>query len=207
MSKRGTRFTRCDIICTFFQIPIVCQRMKRIKRTVISNQLRTRLLLAIVTFLSCYIMAYYPLHRTSTGPESTHFEDAKFLTSAATPPLTNNNTNAQQLLSCSEADDSRQNFSSSLCSCESDNRGFNQNVIAFSLYGNFSDPRHYERYVNPMKSILETINQVYPGKLFQLLPPFHITIEYLINKMGHWKVGSFASTRHSKTATDWEMQN
>ena len=189
-------------IAKFCKIPIVYQRIKRR-----ISQLPERLFLVfatkliVVIFLSCYIAAYTEQLYKPSLTESPDFPRALQLASA---PISNKNQH-QSSTSCLVAE-KRQNFSS-LCSCESDNRGFNQNVIAFSLYGNFSDPRHYERYVNPMKSILETINQVYPGKLFQLLPPFDIPIEYLINKMGHWKVGSFASTRHSKTATDWEMEN
>jgi len=52
----------------------------------------------------------------------------------------------------------------SLCSCEADRRGLHQNVIAYSLYGNFSDPRHFSRYVEPIKIVLAKISQSYPGK-------------------------------------------
>jgi len=59
--------------------------------------------------------------------------------------------------------DAEQTFVS-LCSCKADNRGLHQNVIAFSLYGNFSDPKHFDRYVDPIKATLANISQVYPGK-------------------------------------------
>ena len=52
----------------------------------------------------------------------------------------------------------------SLCSCEADRRGLHQNVIAYSLYGNFSDPKLFTRYVEPIKIILANISQSYPGK-------------------------------------------
>ena len=51
----------------------------------------------------------------------------------------------------------------SYCSYEADRRGLNQNVISFSLYGNFSNERHFTRYVDPIKIILSNISQVYPG--------------------------------------------
>ena len=51
----------------------------------------------------------------------------------------------------------------SYCSCDADRRGLNQNVIAYSLYGNFSNPRHFARYADPFKIILANISQSYPG--------------------------------------------
>ena len=51
----------------------------------------------------------------------------------------------------------------SYCSLEADRRGPNQNVISYSLYGNFSDPKHFERYAEPIKFILPKIKQFYPG--------------------------------------------
>ena len=51
----------------------------------------------------------------------------------------------------------------STCSCKADNRGLHQNVIAFSLYGDFSDPNIFNRYVDPIKATLANISQVYPG--------------------------------------------
>ena len=52
---------------------------------------------------------------------------------------------------------------SSYCSLEADRSGPRQNVISYSLYGNFSDPGHYFRYAEPIKFILSNISQVYPG--------------------------------------------
>ena len=52
----------------------------------------------------------------------------------------------------------------SFCSCDADHRGLHQNVIAYSLYGNFSDPKLFTRYVEPIKIILANISQSYPGK-------------------------------------------
>jgi hypothetical protein len=51
----------------------------------------------------------------------------------------------------------------SYCSKEADNRGPHQNVISYSLYGNFSDPQHYARYTGLIKHILFNISQVYSG--------------------------------------------
>ena len=51
----------------------------------------------------------------------------------------------------------------SMCSSKADERGFHQNVIAYSLYGNISDPKVFSRYVDPIKSILVNISQSYPG--------------------------------------------
>ena len=51
----------------------------------------------------------------------------------------------------------------SFCSCKADRRGLNQNVIAYSLYGNFSDPQHFTRYVDPFIILLTNITQAYPG--------------------------------------------
>ena len=51
----------------------------------------------------------------------------------------------------------------SLCSSKADKRGLHQNVIAYSLYGNFSDTKHFNRYFIPIKSNLDYIKKVYPG--------------------------------------------
>ena len=51
----------------------------------------------------------------------------------------------------------------SYCSKEADSRGPHQNVISYSLYGNFSDPKHFNRYTGAIKYILSNITQVYPG--------------------------------------------
>ena len=51
----------------------------------------------------------------------------------------------------------------SMCSSKSDKRGLHQNVIAFSVYGNFSQPNQYARYVEPIKNTIENISRLYPG--------------------------------------------
>ena len=52
----------------------------------------------------------------------------------------------------------------SFCSLDADRRGPHQNVIAYSLYGNFSNLKHFARYIDPsMKLILANISQAYPG--------------------------------------------
>ena len=56
----------------------------------------------------------------------------------------------------------------SLCSCKADNRGLHQNVIGFSLYGNFSDPKHFDRYVDPIKATLANITDLTSEYLFHL---------------------------------------
>jgi len=59
-------------------------------------------------------------------------------------------------------DEDEQNFVS-YCSYKADRRGLNQNVIAYSLYGNFSNENHFTRYADPLKIILSNISHVYPG--------------------------------------------
>lgn len=49
------------------------------------------------------------------------------------------------------------------CSEEADRRGPYQSVIAYSLYGNFSNPDHFKRYAEPIKFILSNISQFFPG--------------------------------------------
>ena len=61
-------------------------------------------------------------------------------------------------------DEDEQNFVS-YCSHKADRRGLNQNVIAYSLYGNFSNENHFTRYADPLKIILSNISQVYPGEV------------------------------------------
>jgi hypothetical protein len=51
----------------------------------------------------------------------------------------------------------------SYCSLEADRRGPNQNVISYSLYGNFSDPDHFKKYAQSIELILPKIKQFYPG--------------------------------------------
>lgn len=56
----------------------------------------------------------------------------------------------------------------STCGCQADERGSNQNVISFSLFGNLSDPSLSVRYVQPLKALTANISRVYPGEI--LLP-------------------------------------
>ena len=51
----------------------------------------------------------------------------------------------------------------SLCSREADGRGLHQNVIAYSLYGDFSKLDHFHRYFDPINSTLDNVKRVYPG--------------------------------------------
>ena len=51
----------------------------------------------------------------------------------------------------------------SYCSWGADSRGPHQKVIAYSLYGDFTDSTIFTRYVEPLKMILQNITKVYPG--------------------------------------------
>ena len=51
----------------------------------------------------------------------------------------------------------------SYCSSSADRRGPHQKVIAYSLYGDFTDSTIFTRYVEPLKMILQNITKVYPG--------------------------------------------
>ena len=51
----------------------------------------------------------------------------------------------------------------STCS-ESIHRGFHQKVIAFSLYGPFNEPSHFNRYGKTFQVAVRQINEMYPGK-------------------------------------------
>lgn len=52
----------------------------------------------------------------------------------------------------------------STCSFTADQRGFNQSVVAYSLYGPYStDPDTFSRYVSPIKENVARIKQVYKG--------------------------------------------
>lgn len=56
----------------------------------------------------------------------------------------------------------------STCSAEADSRGPGQKVIAYSIYGDFSDSSTARRYLSPLE---KTVNQVipafFPGKKFE----------------------------------------
>jgi hypothetical protein len=65
-------------------------------------------------------------------------------------------------------------YFTSFCSSEADDRGPHQHVVALSLYGNFSDPLHFSRYVDPsLKIILSNFTQNYPG-----YSPFFLIYSY-----------------------------
>lgn len=67
---------------------------------------------------------------------------------------------ADEMSSATEAADPVMSY----CSRKADRRGPKQNVISYSLYGNFSDPSHYNRYAAPLINyILSNVTQVYPG--------------------------------------------
>ncbi len=52
----------------------------------------------------------------------------------------------------------------STCSCTADQRGPNQSVVAYSLYGPYStDPDVFSRYVSPIKENVAKIKKVYKG--------------------------------------------
>lgn len=52
----------------------------------------------------------------------------------------------------------------SLCSSKADERGLDQNVVSYSLYGPFIlSPRHFTRYVSRLKENAGRINKVYKG--------------------------------------------
>lgn len=53
----------------------------------------------------------------------------------------------------------------STCGCEADKRGPHQSVIAFSLFGDLSDPSLSARYVQPLKALAANISRVYPGEI------------------------------------------
>jgi hypothetical protein len=49
------------------------------------------------------------------------------------------------------------------CSLSADRRGDKQNVISYSIYGNFSQSRVYNRYLKPFKETVVNIPHAYPG--------------------------------------------
>ena len=52
--------------------------------------------------------------------------------------------------------------------CRTDKRGFHQKVVSYSLYGNFSDPNKYERYVKPMIDVINQVQASYPGWIVRI---------------------------------------
>jgi hypothetical protein len=51
----------------------------------------------------------------------------------------------------------------STCSSAADARGPKQRVVAFSLYGNFSRQDIYNKYILPLKEIIDLVAKIYPG--------------------------------------------
>ena len=51
------------------------------------------------------------------------------------------------------------------CSFGADRRGDHQNVISYSIYGNFSQLSIVYRYLNPFKETVATIPNFYPGEI------------------------------------------
>ena len=54
---------------------------------------------------------------------------------------------------------------STTCSPSADRRGDHQNVISYSIYGNFSQLSIVYRYLNPFKETVATIPNFYPGEM------------------------------------------
>ena len=54
-------------------------------------------------------------------------------------------------------------LSISTCGCRADRRGFHQKVVAYSLYGNFSDEKTYQRYVEPLVNVIDQVRSYFPG--------------------------------------------
>ena len=51
----------------------------------------------------------------------------------------------------------------STCGCRGDRRGHHQNIVGFSLYGNFSDKGTHDRYIEAMENVADQVRLVYPG--------------------------------------------
>ena len=64
-------------------------------------------------------------------------------------------------------DDSSSNTTPPIYIC-GDLRGLGQNVVAYCLYGNFSDPTVYARYIDPMKLAINHIQRFYPGWIIRI---------------------------------------
>ena len=62
------------------------------------------------------------------------------------------------------ANEDSHNFSST-CSANADHRGPHQKVISYSIYGNFSNVDMAVRYLSPLNITINTIPQIYPGRL------------------------------------------
>ena len=64
-------------------------------------------------------------------------------------------------------------FAVSTCGCQGDQRGLHQKVVAFSLYGNFSDPDIFSRYVDPMRIAIKGIQKEYSGWVVRIYTPMN----------------------------------
>ncbi len=51
----------------------------------------------------------------------------------------------------------------SVCSERADQRGLNQKIISYSIYGNFSSPSVVNRYLKPLSKIVDQVSAIYPG--------------------------------------------
>ena len=51
----------------------------------------------------------------------------------------------------------------STCNPNSDTRGFHQQVIAYSLYGDLTRPDLVRRYLDPLKDTIDIIYNHFPG--------------------------------------------
>ncbi|XP_046632183.1 uncharacterized protein LOC124311857 [Daphnia pulicaria] len=63
----------------------------------------------------------------------------------------------------------------STCSMAADHRGFHQNVIGYSIYGDFSDSNFYGQYLSVFSETLRTIPIRYPGWVVRIY--HNITME------------------------------
>lgn len=78
------------------------------------------------------------------------------------PPVARNNGNTRPPKCQNDS------WAVSTCGCRADFRGLHQDVVAFSLYGNFSDPQMFDRYVGPMSTIIGEILHSYPGWVIRI---------------------------------------
>ena len=56
----------------------------------------------------------------------------------------------------------------STCGCRGDERGRHQKIVAYSLYGNFSDQETRERYVEPMAKVVDQVRSAYSGWIVRI---------------------------------------
>ena len=58
----------------------------------------------------------------------------------------------------------------SVCSAKADRRGYHQDVVSYSIYGDFSRKKISEQYLEPFLETVQLIPRVYPGRKFQITP-------------------------------------